>query len=581
MRKPKPGDRAALGRVIAHLRPQWGRIAASMFLAALASLLSLYLPVLAGRAIDAMMGTVDFAALSPLLRRILLLSLGASLTGYAQALLGNRVSFSAVRELRQRAFAHLQRLPIATLDARPSGDTLSRLIADADALADGLLLGVAQLATGVVSIVGTLVFMIRLSPAIALVVALLTPLSLAVAGFIARRTYAMTRRMAASRGAQTAMVEEILGGQRVVAAFGRQARVLEDFDVLSERLRADSLRAVFFSSLTNPATRAVNALVYAAVALLGALYAGRGTLTVGALAAFLSYASQYTKPFNEISSVLSELQSATACAARLFELIDLPAMPPDPEGAALPDPLAGAIEFQNVSFSYLPERPLIEDFSLRVTPGQHVAIVGPTGSGKTTLINLLMRFYEVDSGTITLDGVSTRAIPRAALRRSIGMVLQETWLSSGTIRENIALGKPDATPQQIEEAARAAHAHGFISRMPQGYDTRLSESGAQLSQGERQLLCIARLMLSLPPMLILDEATSSIDTRTEMQIQRAFAAMTKGRTSFIVAHRLSTIRSADVILVLKDGRVVEQGNHETLLAQGGVYASLYHTPFAP
>ena len=568
-------------RVLRYVRPHLPLVILSLVLAVAASIMTLYIPVLAGRAVDCIAGTglVDFAALSPVLMGILFCALGAGLAQWVQNLINNRVTYGTVRTLRSEAFAHIQKLPLSYLDAHPAGDIVSRLIADADTFADGLLMGFTQLFTGVTTILGTLFFMVRLSAPIALVVVVLTPLSLLMAGFIAKHTYSMTKLQTKTRGEETALVDEVISGQKLVNAFSRQEAVMEQFDEVNERLRACSLRAVFFSSLTNPCTRFVNSLVYAAVGLTGALAAVGGTLSVGGLTSFLAYANQYTKPFNEISGVITELQNALACAGRIFELIDEPAEKPDPEDAAQPETLQGHVELKNVFFSYTPEQRLIEDFSLQVAPGEHVAIVGPTGCGKTTLINLLMRFYDVNSGEIRMDGTETRQMTRGALRHSVGMVLQDTWLSSGTIRENIAMGKENATDEEIRAAAKAAHADGFIRRLPQGYDTVISESGGQLSQGQKQLLCVARLMLCLPPMLILDEATSSIDTRTELRIQEAFGRMMAGRTSFIVAHRLSTIRSADMILVMRDGHIVEQGKHEELLARGGFYAQLYRSQF--
>ena len=584
---PKQNDRkgtqsAVLRRVLVYLKPHLPVLALSLLLSLIAVALTLYVPILVGRAIDCIVGPgeVNFAALGPILTTIavcVLLTAGAQ---WVQNVLNNRVTYDTVRDIRRDAFAHIQHLPLKYLDAHPTGDVVSRMISDVDTFADGLLMGFTQLFSGVMTILGTLIFMLTLSPAITLVVVLITPLSLFVANFIASRTYAMFRLQTKTRGEQTALIDEAIGGQKLVQAFGHEAQTLADFDEVNERLRECSLRATFFSSLTNPCTRFVNAIVYAGVGLTGALAAVSGTLTVGGLSSFLSYANQYTKPFNEISGVITDLQNALACAGRIFELIDEPEQTPDPVPAEVLGQVRGEVALDHVYFSYVPERKLIEDFSLRVAPGQRVAIVGPTGCGKTTLINLLMRFYDVNSGEIRVDGHETRAVTRSELRANIGMVLQDTWLSSGTIRDNIAMGKPDATDEEIIAAAKAAHAHSFIRRLPEGYDTVLSESGGQLSQGQKQLLCIARVMLCLPPMLILDEATSSIDTRTEMKIQSAFATMMQGRTSFIVAHRLSTIQSADVILVMRDGRVIEQGTHEALLARGGFYHDLYESQFA-
>ena len=571
-----------LRRVLRYIRPYLPMLALSLLLALVTVALTLYVPILVGRAVDCLLGVgaVDFSAL-----RTVLVTIGACVLATAAAqwvmnVINNRITYLTVQDIRRDAFAHMQALPLSYLDAHPTGDTVSRMISDADTFADGLLMGFTQLFTGVMTIAGTLLFMLTLSPRITLVVVLITPVSLLVANFIAKSTHAMFVLQSKTRGEQTALIDEAMSEQKLVQAFSREGRILEQFDEINERLRACSLRAVFFSSLTNPCTRFVNSLVYAGVGLTGALAAVSGTLTVGGLSSFLSYANQYTKPFNEISGVITELQNALACAARIFELIDEPALSPEPEDDGVLDTVRGEVELRNVCFSYVPDRPLIEDFSLRVAPGQRVAIVGPTGCGKTTLINLLMRFYDVDAGEIRIDGCETRSVSRHALRRRIGMVLQDTWLASGTIRENIAMGRPDASLDEVIAAAKAAHAHSFIRRLPDGYDTVISETGGSLSQGQKQLLCIARVMLCLPPMLILDEATSSIDTRTELKIQDAFATMMQGRTSFIVAHRLSTIRSADMILVMRDGHIVEQGTHESLLAQGGFYSELYQSQFA-
>ena len=585
MAKPsekKVSQGAVLRRVLTYLRPHLPRLALSLLLSLASVALTLYVPILVGRAIDCIVGpgAVDFAGLSPILVTIAVCVLATAAAQWVQNVLNNRVTYDTVRDIRRDAFAHIQRLPLSYLDAHPTGDVVSRMISDVDTFADGLLMGFTQLFTGVMTILGTLVFMLTLSPAITLVVVLITPLSLFVANFIASRTYAMFRLQTRTRGEQTALIDEAIGEQKLVQAFGHEGQTLEAFDEVNERLRQCSLRATFFSSLTNPCTRFVNAVVYAGVGLTGALAAVSGSLTVGGLSSFLSYANQYTKPFNEISGVITELQNALACAGRIFELIDEPEQSPDPVPAETLGQVRGEVALDHVYFSYTPERKLIEDFTLRVSPGQRVAIVGPTGCGKTTLINLLMRFYDVDSGEIRVDGHETRAVARRELRANIGMVLQDTWLSSGTIRDNIAMGKPDATDEEVIAAAKAAHAHSFIRRLPDGYATVLSESGGQLSQGQKQLLCIARVMLCLPPMLILDEATSSIDTRTEMKIQSAFATMMQGRTSFIVAHRLSTIQSADMILVMRDGHIIEQGTHGELLARGGFYHDLYESQFA-
>ena len=582
MAKKPAAQRAVLLRVMRYIRPHLGKLLLSLLLSLVTVALTLYVPILVGRAIDCIVGPgqVDFAALGAILTTLAVCVAITAAAQWAQSDLNNRITYDTVRDIRRDAFAHIQRLPLRYLDAHPSGDTVSRMIADVDTFADGLLMGFTQLFTGVMTIAGTLLFMLTLSPRITLVVVLITPVSLLVANFIAKSTHAMFVLQSKTRGEQTALIDEAMSEQKLVQAFSREGRILEQFDEINERLRACSLRAVFFSSLTNPCTRFVNSLVYAGVGLTGALAAVSGALTVGGLSSFLSYANQYTKPFNEISGVITELQNALACAARIFELIDEPALSPEPEDDGALDAVRGEVELRNVCFSYVPDRPLIEDFSLRVAPGQRVAIVGPTGCGKTTLINLLMRFYDVDAGEIRIDGCETRSVSRHALRRRIGMVLQDTWLASGTIRENIAMGRPDASPDEVIAAAKAAHAHSFIRRLPDGYDTVISETGGSLSQGQKQLLCIARVMLCLPPMLILDEATSSIDTRTELKIQDAFATMMQGRTSFIVAHRLSTIRSADMILVMRDGHIVEQGTHESLLAQGGFYSELYQSQFA-
>ncbi len=575
--------KSTLRRLLRYLRPYGFLAAASLVLAAAAVAMTLYIPILTGDAVDLIVerGQVDFEALRPLLVRIAAV---AALTGAAQWLMNlcnNRLALCTVRDIRAAAFRKLQVLPMAYLDSHSSGETVSRVIADVDQLSDGLLMGFTQLFTGVITIAGTFGFMLSVNLSITLVVVLVTPVSLLVAAFIARRTYAMFSLQSQTRGEQTALIDEMIGGQKLVQAFGQEAAVLERFDEVNERLRSCSLRAIFFSSITNPATRFVNGLVYAGVGVVGALLAMRGGISVGQLTCFLSYANQFTKPFNEISGVVTELQNALACAGRVFDLIDAPPEPADDPAAKPMGDFRGAVSLERVSFAYTPEQRLIEDFCLSVRPGQRVAIVGPTGCGKTTLINLLMRFYDVRAGAIRVDGTDIRAMRRADLRAGYGMVLQDTWLKSATIRENIAMGRPDASDAEIEAAARQAHAHSFIRRLPQGYDTVLQNGGESLSQGQRQLLCIARVMLCLPPMLILDEATSSIDTRTEARIQSAFAAMMEGRTSFIVAHRLSTIREADVILVMRDGRVVEQGSHAQLLAQGGFYAALYNSQFAP
>ena len=557
-------------------------LAASLLLAVASVGMTLYVPVLIGEAIDLIVdkGLVEFAGLMQILGLIALL---VGLTAVAQWLMNlcnNKMTYLVVRDIRRDAFARIQVLPIGYLDSRSHGDLISRVSADVDQFADGLLMGFTQLFTGVITILGTLIFMLTVDAGITLVVVLLTPISLLVARYIAKKTYAMFQTQAAVRGEQTAYIHEMLGNLKTVQAFSREDESTAGFDEINGRLDKASLRASFFSSITNPSTRFVNGLVYAGVGLFGALSVVSGGMTVGALSCFLSYASEYTKPFNEISGVITEMQNALSCVARVFELIRQPAQTPDAPDAVVLEDVNGQVALSDVSFSYTEDKPLIEHLSLSVKPGQRIAIVGPTGCGKTTLINLLMRFYDVKGGRITVDDHDIRTITRHSLRRSYGMVLQETWLQSGPIRDNIAMANPDATDEQVMAAAKAAHAHGFIRRLPDGYNTVIGEDGGNLSQGQKQLLCIARIMLALPPMLILDEATSSIDTRTEIRIQKAFAELMKGRTSFIVAHRLSTIRQADVILVMKDGNVVEQGDHKTLLAQNGVYAQLYNSQFS-
>ena len=573
---------AILRKVLRRIRRYWVGLVASLLLATLYVIMSLYIPILVGNAIDCIVdaGRVDFSAMWGYLRNVAICAAVAALAQWLMNQINNHMTYGVTRDIRNEAFRHIQVLPLSYLDKQPQGDVVSRVTADVDTFADGLLMGFTQLFTGVMTILGTLVFMVRIHWGIALVVVCITPLSLLVANFIATRTYSMFKLQSVTRGEQTGLIDETIGNIRVVQAFGHEKASMEQFDEINGRLQKASLRAIFFSSLVNPSTRFVNSVVYAGVGLSGALIAISGGITVGNLTSFLNYANQYTKPFNEISGVVTELQNALACAGRVFELIDEPAQTPDPADAEQIDRPDGAVSIDHVYFSYAPDRKLIEDFTLHVQPGQRVAIVGPTGCGKTTMINLLMRFYDVDSGEIHVDGHETRRLTRRSLRENIGMVLQDTWLSAGTIRENIAMGKPDATDEEIIAAAKASHAHSFIKRLPDGYNTVISESGGQLSQGQKQLLCIARVMLCLPPMLILDEATSSIDTRTELKIQEAFARMMQGRTSFIVAHRLSTIQSADVILVMKDGHVIEQGNHESLLAKGGFYATLYHSQFA-
>ena len=572
----KKQNTGTLRRVLSAIGRYKAPVFASFALAIVSVALTLLIPVLAGEAIDQIADTgVHFETMLPILTRILLCAGAASLIQWLMNEANNRVTFSVVRDLREQALKKIESLPLSYLDSHPHGEIVSRVIADADAFADGLLMGFTQLFTGAATILGTLGFMFAKSAPIAAVVVVITPLSLFVARFIARRTHDMFLLQSKTRGELTAYIDEHIGGAKVVKAYGREEKSLREFDEINGRLEKCSLRATFFSSITNPATRFVNAVVYAGVGLTGALAVLSGGMTVGSLTCFLSYANQYTKPFNEISGVVTELQNAIACAARLLELIDAPAQPPEPEDAVTLENVRGTVALKDVCFSYVPEKKLIENFNLSVHPGQRVAIVGPTGCGKTTLINLLMRFYDVDAGSVSVEGEDVRQITRRSLRSSYGMVLQETWLKAGAIRENIAMGRPDASEDEIVEAAKAAHAHSFILRLPDGYDTVIGEDGGMLSQGEKQLLCIAREMLCLPPMLILDEATSSIDTRTELKIQSAFARMMQGRTSFIVAHRLSTIRSADVILVMRDGRVIEQGSHEELLKQNGFYKELY------
>lgn len=577
----KNGNLGTLKKTLRYLKKYGFFLALSILLAAASVAGTLYIPIIVGDAIDciAEAGRVDFAAMSPLLLRAAIVACITAVCQWLMNTVNNRITFGAVRDLRSAAFRKIEELPLKYLDAHPSGDIVSRVIADADTFADGLLMGFTQLFTGIATILGTLVFMLLINPWITLVVVVLTPVSLLCARFIAKRTYSMFRLQSATRGEQTALIDEMIGNQKVVKAFSHEDEAVAKFDEINERLEKCYLRATFFSSLVNPTTRFVNSLVYAGVGLTGALAAIGGTLTVGALSCFLSYANQYTKPFNEISGVVTELQNALACAARLFELIEEPSQEPDEGHPALKE-VKGNVALENVSFSYDPARKLIEGLNLTVTTGQRIAIVGPTGCGKTTLINLLMRFYDVNGGKITVEGEDIRSVTRASLRSSYGMVLQETWLKSGTIRENITMGKPDATEEEIVAAAKAAHSHSFIKRLPNGYDTVIGEDGGSLSQGQKQLLCITRVMLCLPPMLILDEATSSIDTRTEVRIQDAFSRLMKGRTSFIVAHRLSTIRDADVILVMKDGNIIEQGSHDELLKRGGFYAKLYNSQFA-
>ena len=574
---------ATLKKVLGHIKNYRLLLLISILLAAFTVALTLYIPILIGDAIDCIVepGRVSFEKIAPILVRAGIITVLTAAAQWLMNTVNNRITYNIVRDVRREAFTHIQSLPLSYLDSQPTGSIVSRVIADADQFADGLLMGFTQLFTGIVTILGTLIFMLTIHPLITVVVVVLTPVSLLVARFIASRTHSFFTEQSKVRGEQTALIDEMLSNQKVVQAFSYEDTSLSRFDEINERLHKCSLKAIFFSSLVNPTTRFVNSLVYAAVALTGALAVIGGTLSVGGLSCFLSYANQYTKPFNEISGVITELQNALACAARLFELIDQPAQVPDAEDAAVLENARGNVRMQDVAFSYVPDRPLIENMQLDVRPGQRIAIVGPTGCGKTTLINLLMRFYDVNSGSVSVDGTDIRTMTRHSLRRNIGMVLQDTWLKSASIRENIKMGRPEATDEEMIEAAKAAHAHSFIRRLPNGYDTIIGEDGGSLSAGQKQLLCITRVMLCLPPMLILDEATSSIDTRTEIRIQKAFAHMMQGRTSFIVAHRLSTIREADRILVMKNGNIIEQGTHEELLAADGFYASLYNSQFAP
>ena len=572
--------KATLTRVLGKIKPYSLFVVCSLVVAAVSVGAQLYIPILCGSAIDLMLGkgAVDFGGVMRIMIEVLVVAAAAALAQWLLSVCNNRITFLVSRDLRNEALRKIQTLPLSYLDSHPSGDIVSRMVADVDTFADGLLMGFTQLFSGILTIFGTLLFMLRENVPITLVVVCITPLSLVVAGFLAKRSYGYFQSQSTVRGKQTALVNEMIEGQKVVQAFGHEAESLAAFDAVNGQLQEVSLKAIFFSSLTNPATRFVNNIVYAGVGLVGAVYAVRGGITIGQLSVFLSYANQYTKPFNEISGVVTELQNALACAARVFDLLDADDQVSEAENAPVLQP-DGHVQLENISFRYLPDRPLIEGLSLDVKPGQRIAIVGPTGCGKTTLINLLMRFYDVNGGSIKVSGTDIRDVTRASLRGSYGMVLQDTWLRAGTVRENIAYGKPDATLEEVVAAAKAAHADSFIRRLPEGYDTVIAEDGGNISQGQKQLLCIARVMLCLPPMLILDEATSSIDTRTEVRIQKAFARMMQGRTSFIVAHRLSTIREADVILVMKDGHIVEQGDHDQLLAAGGFYAKLYNSQF--
>ena len=570
-----------LKKVLRYLKRYWFFLALSFGLAAITVASTLYIPLLTGDAIDCVIGKgqVDFTGVFAVLKRMVMVIGVTAVAQWGMNICNNKMTYQIVRDIRNEAFAKLEILPLKYLDGHPSGEVVSRIIADVDQFADGLLMGFTQLFTGVITIIGTIGFMLSVNVGITLVVLLITPVSMIVASFIAKKTFTMFRLQSEARGEQTALIDEMIGNQKVVQAFGHEKDAMEQFGEINERLRKYSLRAIFFSSITNPSTRFVNSLVYTGVGVTGALAAISGRMTVGQLTAFLSYANQYTKPFNEISGVVTELQNAIACAGRVFELIEEEPQVPEPADATVLTDVEGRVDLEHVAFSYRPDQKLIEDLNLAVKPGERVAIVGPTGCGKTTVINLLMRFYDVDAGSISVEGDDIRQVTRKSLRSSYGMVLQDTWLRSGTVRENILIGKPDATEEEMIEAAKNSHAHSFIKRLPKGYDTVIGEDGGGLSQGQKQLLCITRLMLCRPPMLILDEATSSIDTRTEMKIQNAFARLMEGHTSFIVAHRLSTIREADVILVMKDGHIIEQGNHESLLAKKGFYAKLYNSQF--
>ena len=583
-KEKRQGQLVTLKKVLHYMKHYIPLLVLSVILATVSVALTLYFPILTGRAIDLILakGKVDFDGIIALAKQGVIVIAITAAAQWIMNMCNNRMTYNIVRDIRKDAFDKIEKLPFSYIDSHSHGDMVSRIIADVDTFADGLLMGFTQLFTSLATIVGTLLFMIPINIKITLVVVILTPISLFVASFIAKKTYSMFQLQSKTRGEQTALIEEMIGNQKVVQAFNHEDEALEEFDEINNRLQKYSLRATFFSSLVNPSTRFVNSLVYAAVGITGALAVilKGGVFTVGNLSCFLSYANQYTKPFNEISGVVTELQNALACAARIFELIEEPAEVADDADAYVLKEADGTVDIEDVYFSYVPDQHLIEDFNLHVKPGQRIAIVGPTGCGKTTLINLLMRFYDTNSGRIKVSGHDIMHMTRQSLRANYGMVLQETWLKKGTIRDNICMGKPDATEEEMIAAAKASHAHSFIKRLPHGYDTLISEDGGNLSQGQKQLLCITRVMLCLPPMLILDEATSSIDTRTEIRIQKAFLTMMQGRTSFIVAHRLSTIREADVILVMKDGKIIEQGNHETLLAQNGFYANLYNSQFA-
>lgn len=579
----RAGSARTLKRVLSYIKKYRVSVIFSIVLATITVALTLYVPVLTGQAVDCILGPgqVDYQMLVQILLKIAVIVLITAAAQWLMNHINNQITYKVVKDIRTKAFNHLEVLPLSYLDRHPAGDVVSRIIADIDQFSEGLLLGFTQLFTGVMTILGTLFFMLSINPLITLVVVVITPVSFLVASFIAKRTFTMFQKQSEARGEMTSLIEESLGNLKVVQAFGHEAKSQEQFQAINRKMSDYSLRATFFSSITNPATRFVNGLVYAGVGTAGAYGVIRGFLTVGQLSSFLNYANQYTKPFNEISGVVTELQNALASASRVFALMDEPAIPADDPDAAVLKDVRGQVSLEHVDFSYAPDTSLIEDLNLSVKPGQRIALVGPTGCGKTTVINLLMRFYDVNSGAIRVDGCDIRKVTRGSLRGSYGMVLQETWLKSGTIRENIAYGRPNASLEEVIAAAKEAHAHSFIKRMPKGYDTEISEDGGNLSQGQKQLLCIARVMLCLPPMLILDEATSSIDTRTEILIQKAFSKMMEGRTSFIVAHRLSTIREADMILVMRDGHIIEQGTHEDLLAKGGFYAELYNSQFAP
>ena len=574
--------RSTLKKVLNRTRKYRGLVMLSLLMAAATVVLTLYLPILTGEAVDGIIakGLVNFTGLFKILKTMLGVIIATAVFQWLMNVINNHITYHVVQDIRREAFAKLEKLPLRYIDSHSYGDIVSRMIADVDQFAEGLLMGFTQLFTGLLTILGTLMFMFGINGKIALVVVILTPLSLFVAAFIAKRTYNMFQKQSETKGEQTSLIEEMVGSLKVVKAFGHEDENQETFDEINGRLQKYSLDAIFYSSLVNPCTRFINSMIYAGVGITGAVAALKGLLSVGQLTCFLSYANQYTKPFNEISGVITELQNALACAARVFELIEEEAEVPDSQTAVVLENPKGKIELSNVYFSYTADKKLIEDFNLSVKPGQRVAIVGPTGCGKTTLINLLMRFYDVNEGSISVDDNEIRNITRGSLRSNFGMVLQDTWIRRGTVKDNIVIGKPDASIEEVIRAAKESRAHDFIKRLPQGYDTVLSEDGGNLSQGQKQLLCITRVMLCLPPMLILDEATSSIDTRTEMKIQQAFARMMEGRTSFIVAHRLSTIREADIILVMKDGNIIEQGSHEELLAREGFYAELYNSQFA-